>query len=71
MASPVERLRPRKVVLVLERTGEVLRLVALRDEADSVCRGRLRRQPVTLLYAARDETHNNATALKAWLERLN
>lgn len=25
--------------------------------------------PVTLLYAARDETHNNATALKAWLAR--
>jgi uncharacterized protein YeaO (DUF488 family) len=34
-------------------------------------RGRLRRQPVTLLYAARDETRNNAVALKAWLERLN
>jgi uncharacterized protein YeaO (DUF488 family) len=25
--------------------------------------------PVTLLYAARDEHHNNAAALKAWLER--
>jgi uncharacterized protein YeaO (DUF488 family) len=25
--------------------------------------------PVTLLYAARDEDHNNAVALKAWLER--
>jgi uncharacterized protein YeaO (DUF488 family) len=25
--------------------------------------------PVTLLYAARDETHNNAIALKDWLER--
>lgn len=24
--------------------------------------------PVTLLYAARDETHNNAAALKAWLQ---
>lgn len=32
-------------------------------------RERLRRQPVTLLYAARDETHNNAVALKEWLER--
>lgn len=30
----------------------------------------LRSQPVTLLYAARDETHNNAVALQAWLERL-
>jgi uncharacterized protein YeaO (DUF488 family) len=25
--------------------------------------------PVTLLYAARDEQHNNAIALKTWLER--
>ena len=26
-------------------------------------------RPVTLLYAARDETHNNAVALRLWLER--
>jgi uncharacterized protein YeaO (DUF488 family) len=32
-------------------------------------RDRLRREPVTLLYAARDESHNNAVALKGWLER--
>ena len=32
-------------------------------------REHLRNQPVTLLYAARNETHNNAVALKAWLER--
>lgn len=32
-------------------------------------RARLRDGPVTLLYAARDENHNNAVALKAWLER--
>lgn len=25
--------------------------------------------PVTLVYASRDEGHNNAVALKAWLER--
>ena len=31
-------------------------------------REHLHSQPVTLLYAARDETHNNAVALKAWLE---
>ena len=31
--------------------------------------GRLRKGPVTLLYAARDERRNNAVALKAWLER--
>ena len=29
----------------------------------------LRKGPVTLLYAARDEQRNNAVALKAWLER--
>jgi uncharacterized protein YeaO (DUF488 family) len=27
-----------------------------------------KRTPVTLLYAARDEAHNNAIALKAWLD---
>ncbi len=32
-------------------------------------REHLRSQPVTLLYAARDETRNNAVALKEWLER--
>jgi len=31
-------------------------------------RQHLRSRPVTLLYAARDETHNNAVALKDWLE---
>lgn len=29
----------------------------------------LRQGPVTLLYASRDEEHNNAVALKAWLSR--
>ncbi|MGB7098530.1 MAG: DUF488 domain-containing protein [Xanthobacteraceae bacterium] len=28
-------------------------------------------RPVTLLYAARDENHNNAVALKTWLERVD
>ena len=32
-------------------------------------RERMRREPVTLLYAARDEIHNNAVALKTLLER--
>ena len=32
-------------------------------------RDRLRKGPVTLLYAARDERRNNAVALKNWLER--
>jgi uncharacterized protein YeaO (DUF488 family) len=30
---------------------------------------RAKREPVTLLYAARDEAHNNAVALKEWLEK--
>ncbi len=34
---------------------------ALRDKA--------KREPVTLLYAAHDEDHNNAVALRDWLER--
>jgi uncharacterized protein YeaO (DUF488 family) len=32
-------------------------------------REHLRRGPITLLYAARDEGHNNAVALKALLEK--
>ena len=32
-------------------------------------RDRIRREQVTLLYASRDESHNNAVALKALLER--
>ena len=32
-------------------------------------RKHLRKGPVTLLYAARDEEHNNAVALQAWLTR--
>ncbi|AWM25984.1 uroporphyrin-III C-methyltransferase [Sinorhizobium fredii USDA 205] len=31
-------------------------------------RERLGKGPVTLLYAARDESHNNAVALKRWLD---
>ena len=37
--------------------------------AAELLRERIRREPVTLLYAARDEVHNNAIALKEWLER--
>ena len=29
----------------------------------------MREGPVTLLFAARDEAHNNAVALKTWLEK--
>jgi uncharacterized protein YeaO (DUF488 family) len=31
----------------------------------------LTREPVTLLFAARDETRNNAVALKEWLDLQN
>ena len=37
---------------------------AVRDLLDHLSRG-----PVTLLFAARDETHNNAVALKEWLDQ--
>ena len=36
---------------------------AVRDLLD-----RLSREPLTLLFAARDETRNNAVALKEWLD---
>ena len=42
------------------------------DPARSAAAGlreQLRHGPVTLLYALRDEVHNNAVALKYWLER--
>jgi uncharacterized protein YeaO (DUF488 family) len=32
-------------------------------------RDKAKHAPVTLLYAARDEEHNNAVALRDWLER--
>ena len=32
---------------------------------------RLSREPVTLLFAARDETRNNAVALREWLDSQN
>jgi uncharacterized protein YeaO (DUF488 family) len=42
------------------------------EPAQSVARdllGRLTHQPVTLLFAARDEARNNAVALKEWLDK--
>lgn len=41
------------------------------EPAQAALRGlldRLTREPVTLLYAAREQTRNNAVALKEWLE---
>jgi uncharacterized protein YeaO (DUF488 family) len=37
------------------------------DAAVAQLRGMIAKGPVTLLYAARDEAHNNAVALRAWL----
>ena len=42
---------------------------AAAEAAAKELRHLLRKGPVTLLYAARDEQWNNAVALKAWLER--
>jgi uncharacterized protein YeaO (DUF488 family) len=39
------------------------------QSAAGVLLDRLSRGPVTLLFAARDETHNNAIALKEWLDK--
>ena len=39
------------------------------QEAVQALRDHLRKKTVTLLYAARDEEHNNAVALKQWLTR--
>ncbi|WP_018236487.1 DUF488 domain-containing protein [Ensifer sp. BR816] len=45
-----------------ELEGEAARAAA------TELRVHLKKGAVTLLYAARDESHNNAVALKAWLE---
>ena len=39
------------------------------EDAVAELRRHARKGPVTLLYAARDEKHNNAVALKLWLGR--
>jgi len=41
----------------------------LAGEAVKTLRSHLRKGTVTLLYAARDQEHNNAVALKQWLTR--
>jgi uncharacterized protein YeaO (DUF488 family) len=48
--------------------AEELQSPAARAAAQELL-ARLRSGPVTLLYAARDEEHNNAVALKLWLEQ--
>jgi uncharacterized protein YeaO (DUF488 family) len=51
------------------RAAYAAELAAAPAEAIAELRRRLRAGPVTLLYAARDERHNNAVALKEWLGR--
>jgi uncharacterized protein YeaO (DUF488 family) len=46
-----------------ELTGTEAQLAAAELEA------LIRKGTVTLLYAARDDTHNNAAALKTWLDK--
>ena len=45
-----------------------LEQAAARPAVDEL-RKRLAHEPVTLLFAARDENRNNAVALRAWLEQ--
>jgi uncharacterized protein YeaO (DUF488 family) len=42
--------------------------LAGRQEAVALLRARIREGPVTFIYAAHDEEHNGAVALKAFLE---
>jgi uncharacterized protein YeaO (DUF488 family) len=41
------------------------------DAAVAQLRDMIAKGPVTLLYSARDETRNNAVALKAWLDAVD
>jgi uncharacterized protein YeaO (DUF488 family) len=60
--------KPEKWANFLEAYSEELQSdVAV--EAAKELRRHIRKGSVTLLYAARDEDHNNAVALKAWLTR--
>ena len=77
----VDRLWPRGVAKAKAHIDEWLKDVAPSDalrhrfhdhpakSAAASLREKARHEPVTLLYAARDESHNNAVALKEWLER--
>jgi uncharacterized protein YeaO (DUF488 family) len=49
--------------------GRELKQEPARD-AVTTLQERARNEPVTLLYASRDEVHNNAVALKHWLGKL-
>jgi len=60
--------KPAKWDAFLEAYAEELQSDAAVAAAKEL-RRHMRKGMVTLLYAARDETHNNAVALKSWLTR--
>lgn len=60
--------KPEKWDAFLEAYFDELRSEEAAEAAKELRRG-IRKGTVTLLYAARDEAHNNAVALKAWLTR--
>ena len=67
-----DRLALARLVSLVARGEQVEEiLAAIGPPAQSAVRDLLDRQtrePVTLLFAARDETRNNAVALKEWLD---
>jgi uncharacterized protein YeaO (DUF488 family) len=60
--------RPEKWDEFLKAYFDELESDAAADAAKEL-RRHIRKGTVTLLFAARDEAHNNAVALKAWLAR--
>jgi uncharacterized protein YeaO (DUF488 family) len=60
--------KPEQWDAFLEAYGGELKSDAA-EAAAKALRRHIRKGTVTLLYAARDEAHNNAVALKAWLKR--
>ena len=67
-AAPHGACRPDKWDEFVKAYGRELKQEPART-ALAELRKLLRSQPVTLLYAAREEAHNNAVALKRWLGR--
>ncbi len=60
--------KPEKWEAFLEAYAEELKADEATEAAKEL-RRHIRKGTVTLLYAARDQEHNNAVALKAWLKQ--
>lgn len=58
---------PEKYVEFSKRYQRELEASAAAAEFSAFCRNKLKEQDIVLLYAAKDEAHNNAIALKKWL----